>query len=382
MKVPFYGKDFRLGILGGGQLGKMLIQQAQNYDLKISVLDPSADAPCAGIAHHFVQGRFDDFDTVYAFGKEVDLLTIEIEHVNLDALEKLASEGVSVYPSPSVLRVVQDKGLQKQFYRIHGIDTAPFVLVENVDEIKEHRSDFPFMQKLRKGGYDGRGVQALRTDEDMYAAMPGPSVLEKFVDFEKEISVIVARNTKGEIRTFPAVDMLFNAEANLVEHLFSPASLTPELEQKASDLAVKVAKALDLTGILAVEMFVTKNGNLLVNEVAPRPHNSGHQTIEGNVNSQYEQHLRAILGLPLGDTAVVRPTVMVNLLGEKGFSGPVKYDGLEEVLSWPGVYVHLYGKTETRPFRKMGHVTIAAQTLDQAKELAKKVAKTLKVISI
>jgi 5-(carboxyamino)imidazole ribonucleotide synthase len=382
MKFPFYGKDFRLGILGGGQLGKMLIQQAQNYDVKISVLDPSADAPCAGSAHKFVQGRFDDFETVYAFGKEVDLLTIEIEHVNLDALEKLVSEGVAVHPSPSVLRIVQDKGLQKQFYRIHGIDTAPFVLVENVEEIKEHRSDFPFMQKLRKGGYDGRGVQALRSDEDIYAAMPGPSVLEKFVDFEKEISVIVARNTAGEIKTFPAVDMLFNAEANLVEYLFSPASLTPELQEKASDLAIKVAKALDLTGVLAVEMFLTKNGNLLVNEVAPRPHNSGHQTIEGNVNSQYEQHLRAILGLPLGDTSIIRPTVMVNLLGEKGFSGPVKYDGLEEVLAWPGVYVHLYGKTETRPFRKMGHVTIAAQSLDQAKELAKKVAQTLKVISI
>ncbi|MDZ4751424.1 MAG: 5-(carboxyamino)imidazole ribonucleotide synthase [Flavobacteriales bacterium] len=381
MASNFYGRDFRLGILGGGQLGKMLIQQALNYDLKIHVLDPSPEAPCSGIAHSFTVGRFDDYETVYEFGKNLDLLTIEIEHVNLEALNKLVQEGVEVHPHPSVLRVVQDKGLQKQFYRIHGIDTAPFVLVENVDEIKQHRNDFPFMQKLRKGGYDGRGVQALKTDEDLYAAMPGPSVLEKFVDFEKEISVIVARSPKGEMKTFPAVDMVFNSEANLVEFLYSPSSITPKLETKARELACKVAEAIGLTGVLAVEMFVTKTGGLLVNEVAPRPHNSGHQTIEGNVSSQYEQHLRAILNLPLGDTSIIRPTVMVNLLGEKGFSGPVKYEGIEKVLMWPGVHVHLYGKSETKPFRKMGHVTVASDELSQAKALALKVQKTLRVIS-
>ncbi|MEY3399062.1 MAG: hypothetical protein RL220_1656 [Bacteroidota bacterium] len=381
MKKPFYSHDFRLGILGGGQLGRMLIQQALNYDISIDVLDPSPNAPCAGIAHHFEVGDFADYDAVLHFGRKVDLLTIEIEHVNLEAMLKLEEEGIEIHPRPSLLKTVQDKGLQKQFFRLNGIDTAPFVLVNDETEIAQHADKFPVMQKLRKGGYDGKGVQPIRTSEDIALALKGPSVLEQMIHFDKEISVIVARNASGDMATFPVVEMEFNPEANLVEFLFCPADIAPETAAAADRLARKVAEAIDLTGVLAVEMFLTKEGQVLVNEIAPRPHNSGHQTIEGNVSSQYDMHLRAMLNLPLGDTSVTRPSVMVNLLGEKGFSGPVRYEGIEEVMSWPGVYVHLYGKAETKPFRKMGHVTITAPGLDEARSLARRVKDTLKVVS-
>ena len=380
MSKKFYS-DLKLGVLGGGQLGRMLIQDALNFNLNISILDPDPQAPCKNIASEFKVGNLLDFDTVYAFGKKMDMLTIEIEHVNVDALEALEKEGVKIFPQPSVLRIVQDKGLQKKFYRENGIATADYFLVENKNDISNFTSHFPFMQKLRKGGYDGKGVTKLHDTSNFDHAFDAPSVLEKFVDFEKEISVIVARNSNGEIKTYPLVELDFNPEANLVEFLFSPANVSAHIEELASKIAVNVAESLKIVGILAVEMFLTKNGEILVNEIAPRPHNSGHQTIEANYTSQYEQHLRAILNLPLGATTISSAAVMVNLLGEKEYSGSVIYSGLEEVLAMGGVKLHLYGKTTTKPFRKMGHITILGKTLSEAKEKATIVKEKLKAIS-
>lgn len=371
--------NLKLGVLGGGQLGRMLIQDAISLNIPVHTLDPDADAPCKAVSHTFTHGSLQDFDTVYAFGKKADVLTIEIEHVNVDALEKLEAEGLPVYPQPAVLRIIQDKGLQKEFYRANNIPTAPFEIVSSKAEIAQHAASFPFMQKLRKGGYDGKGVTPLVDPANLSTAFDAPSVLEKFVDFEKELAVIVARNTKGEVKSFPVVDMEFNPEANLVEFLFAPAQISAAVEAEAQRIACEIAEKLGIVGLLAVELFLTRDGQVLVNEIAPRPHNSGHQTIEGNITSQYEQHLRAIFGLPLGDTAIVQPSVMVNLLGEKGFEGTAVYEGIEAVLREPGVYIHLYGKLMTKPFRKMGHVTITASTLDEARQRAHFVKNTLKV---
>jgi 5-(carboxyamino)imidazole ribonucleotide synthase len=380
MSKPFYN-NFKLGVLGGGQLGKMLIQEAVNLNISTYILDPDANAPCKNLCTEFFQGSLKDFDTVYNFGKQVDLLTIEIEHVNVEAMEKLQAEGLQVYPQPEILRMVQDKGLQKQFYRLNKIPTAPFHLVNSKEEIKQFASEFPFFQKLRKEGYDGRGVVRLRDANNLENAFDVPSVLEKLVDFEKEISVIVSRNDKGEVATFPTVELVFNPEANLVEHLFAPANISEETEKQAKEIAVHVIESLKMVGLLAVEMFLTKTGEILVNEIAPRPHNSGHQTIEGNFTSQYMQHLRAILNLPAGNTDIQTPAVMVNLLGEPGFTGDAVYEGLEEVLAIDGVNIHLYGKTTTKPFRKMGHVTIIDNDLKSAMQKADRVKKILKVKS-
>lgn len=368
-----------MGILGGGQLGRMFIQVATNYDVRVSVLDPSPDAPCSKLAHDFTVGDFADYDTVYRFGQTVDVLTIEIEHVNVDALEALEKEGKTVYPSSRVLRIVKDKGLQKQFYQDNEIPTAPFKLIENASALSEVK--FPIVQKLRTGGYDGKGVVVLRKQDDLLEAFNAPSILEEVIDFEKEISVIIARNASGQIKSFPLVEMEFNPEANLVEFLFSPASVQYSVAQQACALAHRLVEKMDFVGLLAVEMFLDKEGNILVNEIAPRPHNSGHHTIEACVTSQYEQFMRAILNLPLGDTSLVRPAVMINLLGEKGYSGAVHYEDLEEAMKWPGVYVHLYGKSETKPFRKMGHVTVSCVDLEEAKRTARKVMETVKVVT-
>ena len=377
-----FGKDFVLGVLGGGQLGRMLIQEAINLNIHVAVLDPAADAPCADVANTFVQGSFNDYNTVLEFGKKADVITIEIEHVNLDALEELERLGKRVYPTTRALRTIKDKGLQKLFYQENEIPTAPFFLVKNKEEAQELLNEGPFMQKMREGGYDGKGVTPLRNENDLPQAFDAPSVLEKFVDFEKEIAVIVARNEKGETSTFPLVEMEFNPEANLVEFIFSPANVTSTLESEAKDIALQVAEKLKHVGLLAVEMFVTKDGKILVNEIAPRPHNSGHHTIEACYTSQYAQHLRAILNLPLGSTELRSPAVMINLLGEKGFSGPVFYKNMEDVLHTEGAFVHLYGKSETKPFRKMGHITVCDHNLDQAKETAKRLLHLVQVISI
>jgi 5-(carboxyamino)imidazole ribonucleotide synthase len=373
-----YRPKTRLGILGGGQLGRMLIRETINLDVDVHVLDPDPDAPCRHICHSFTQGSFNDYDMVLAFGQQVDVITIEIEHVNVDALEQLESMGKKVFPQPGVIRLIQDKGAQKEFYRQHGIPTPDYRIIE-ANGIGNHTDFLPAFQKLRKGGYDGKGVQSLRSAENLGKAFSEPSVLEKAVDLEKELSVIVSRNAKGEVASFPLVELEFNPKANLVEYLFSPASVSAEVEATAQRIAKEVAKKLGIVGLLAVELFLDREGNVLVNEIAPRPHNSGHQSIEGNITSQFMQHLRAVLGLAPGDTSMLRPSVMVNLLGEEGHTGEARYEGLEEVLSWKGVNVHLYGKRLTKPFRKMGHVTIISETLDEAKATGKKVQATLKV---
>jgi len=376
----FY-QDFKLGILGGGQLGRMLIQACTNFDLHSSVLDKDVNAPCSLLASSFKPGDITDFDTVYAFGKTVDMLTIEIENVNVEALKKLEEEGLTVYPQPAIIDIIKDKRRQKMFYREHGIPTADFVLVDNREAIKQHMDFLPAFNKLGTGGYDGGGVQRIRNAEDIEKGFDAPGLLETLVDFACEISVIAARNSKGEVSVFPAVECVFHPEHNLVDYLFAPSEVSPEIEEKAEKIARQVIESFGLVGLLAVEMFVTRDGEVLVNEVAPRPHNSGHQTINANITSQYEQHLRAILGLPLGATDIILPSAMVNLLGEAGYTGPAKYEGLDDLLAIEGASIFLYGKKETRPQRKMGHVTIVDQNADALKRKVEEVKKVIKVIS-
>lgn len=376
----FYG-ELKLGILGGGQLGRMLIQQAINYNVTIKVLDPDREAPCRKLCDEFVAGSLSDYETVYNFGKKVDMLTIEIEKVNVDALEQLEKEGVLVFPQPRVIRLIQDKGLQKQFFKENDIPTAEFQIISSPEELLNAGISFPYIQKLRRDGYDGRGVYKVADENSLEGAFKEPSLIERWVDFEKEISVIVARNENGDIKTFPLVEMEFNPRANLVEFLISPSTLPFAVQQEAAQIAEKIAADLKITGLLAVEMFLEKNGKIIVNELAPRPHNSGHQTIEGNVVSQFEQHLRAIFNQPLGDTACIHNAIMVNILGSEGYEGPAIYRGIEKVLKMSGVYIHLYGKALTKPFRKMGHVTIVDADRDKAIEKARLVQQTLKVVS-
>ena len=371
----------KIGVLGGGQLGRMMIQSAIDYNLNISVLDPDPNAPCKDLVQNFQVGKLTDYDTVYAFGAGCDLITIEIENVNTEALKALQSEGKSVFPQPEVIALIQDKRKQKVFYKANRIPTADFVLTENAADVRQHVDFLPAVNKLGKEGYDGRGVQIIRTATDLDQAFDKPGLLERLVPFEKELSVVVAKNEQGEIRTFPVVECSYHPSKNLVEFLFSPADISVEIEEKARKLAEDVIEKLGMIGLLAVEMFLTKEGEVLVNEVAPRTHNSGHQTIEGNVTSQFEQHIRAIMGLPLGNTALTRPSAMVNLLGEEGYTGHALYKGLEEVLGMDDVHVHLYGKKETKPFRKMGHVTLGDQSVEALKQKAQQVKGILKVIA-
>ena len=359
----------------------MLIQSAIDFNLELSVLDPDENAPCRAIAHHFVQGDFKDFETVLNFGRTCQLVTIEIENVNTQALKQLSSEGVVVWPQPEVIELIQDKRVQKQFYQSRNLPTSEFQLVSDQKEALDHVGMLPAFFKLGKAGYDGRGVQRITTEDDLNNLLNGPGLLEKLVDYEKEISVIVARNQRGEMATFPTVELVFNPEHHLVEFLFSPARITKEQEKKAQDLACSVIGELNMVGLLAVEMFIDKSGDILINEIAPRPHNSGHHTIEGNITSQYEQLLRAILNWPLGSTMSRSNSAMVNLLGSPGYEGPAIYQGLEEILDLEGVHVHLYGKHVTKPFRKMGHVTISETNSDSLIQKAQFVKEKLKVIS-
>ena len=370
-----------LGILGGGQLGRMLIQAAMNFDLRIHVMDPDADAPCKSCCDEFTWGPITDADAVYRFGKRVDILTIEIENVNVDALDRLRAEGIAVYPQPEVIRTIQDKGAQKLFLKKHKIPTAEFELLENKNELEAFTGFFPLVQKLRTTGYDGRGVAMIKSRAELSKGFDAPSVVERLIAFDKELSVIVARSRSGEVRVYPSIEMIFHPGANLVEYLLSPARVSAAVERKAEAIALDVANALDIVGLAAVEMFVTPAGDVLVNEIAPRPHNSGHHTIEGNVTSQFEQHLRAILNMPLGSTAITSPAVMVNLLGEEGHAGPVRYQGMEKVLAIEGAALHLYGKAQTKPFRKMGHVTITGGDVGSIMKTAETVKQQFRVIT-
>lgn len=375
----------KVGMLGGGQLGKMMALAAHNWDLTTWALDTAKDFPAGPVVSHFVEGNFKDFDDVYAFGKQVDVLTIEIEHVNTEALHKLEAEAVKIHPCPSALDIIKDKGKQKIFYRKHTLPTSPFALYENGATIHTAISDgklkYPFVQKSREAGYDGKGVAVIKSEADLVLLMDTPSMVEDMVDIGVEIAVVVARNEQGEVKAFPPVAMEFNPVANLVEFLVCPAGLDEKIAKQAEELAIATIEDYGICGLLAVEMFLSKSGELLINEVAPRPHNSGHHTIDSCYTSQYQQHLRGILNLPLGSTKMKTASVMVNLLGEPGHTGPAKYDGLEKCMAMEGVKIHLYGKATTKPFRKMGHVTVMAEDLEMAKEKARKVKEILKVVT-
>ncbi len=381
MKNKWYGKSFQLGMIGGGQLGRMFIQDAINFDVHVHALDPDPEAPCKSMASSFTVGSLNDYDTVLQFGSDKDVITVEIENVNVDALEELEKRGKKVFPQPRVLRIIQDKGLQKEFYFQNGIPTADYYLVENETEIEAYIDQFPFMQKLRKGGYDGKGVQPLRNQADLQNCFNAPCVLEKMVPFKKELSVIVARNESGQTAVYPTVECEFNPVANLVEFLFSPASVEESVELKAQQIAIDIIDKLGMVGLLAVEFFLLENGELLVNEIAPRPHNSGHHTIECNITSQFEQHMRAVLDLPLGSTKMIQCGVMINLLGTEGYEGSAIYEGLEDIIAIEGVKVHLYGKETTKSFRKMGHITIGNHSIETAKTIALQIQKMIRIIA-
>lgn len=375
----------KIGILGGGQLGLMLIQAGIDWNLVIHCLDPDPQASCKDICTQFTVGSLTDYDTVYQFGQGVDVLTIEIEKVNVEALEALEREGKRVYPQPSVIRQIQDKRTQKQFYRDHNLPTADFVLTNDRADVArlvaEQPDLLPAFHKLGRDGYDGRGVQRIATSANADKAFDAPGVLEKAVDFEKELAVIVARNASGEVRTFPTVEMVFHPELNLVEYLFAPAAISAQVEEQAQTIARQVADAYGIVGLLAVELFLDKQDNVLINEVAPRPHNSGHHTIRANRTSQFEQHWRAILDLPLGDTTAHGPAAMVNLLGEPGHTGPAHYEGLGTLLAMPGVSPFFYGKAQTRPGRKMGHITILDSSLAALREKAETAKNSIRVMA-
>ncbi len=375
----------KIGILGGGQLGKMICQAGSKLSLDIHILENDLQCPASAVCPSITLGDITNYDDVLRFGEQMDIITIEIENVHVEALEALEKMGKKVYPQPAALKIIKDKGKQKMFYEGGGFPASEFELypaVANIlEDVETSKLNIPFVQKLRTEGYDGKGVHVVRTTADLSGLLQGPSIAEEMVEIEKEIAVIVARNNSGMVRTFPVTEMQFHPTANLVEFLFSPSSLSLTQEAEAKSLAVRIANKLDIVGLLAVEMFLDSSGKLLINEVAPRPHNSGHHSIEACVTSQYEMHLRAILDLPLSSTELIRPAVMVNILGEPGYSGPAVYAELEACLAMDGVYPHLYGKKETKPFRKMGHVTVVDADLGIAIEKAKLVQKTLKVVS-
>ena len=383
--MNYFSSDFKLGILGGGQLGKMLLAETRKFDIQTYILDPSAEAPSRFGATEFFIGNLMDYDTVYEFGKKVDALTIEIENVNLDALDQLEAEGLAVYPSPKTLRLIQNKGVQKDFYVQNNIPTSKFERFQDLENLKSSVTssgvDMPFVWKCAQFGYDGNGVKIVRTATDLENLPNVECIAEEMVPFKNELAVIVARSVSGEVKTYPVVEMEFHPEANQVEYVICPARIDEKVAQKATAVALQVSEAYNHVGLLAVEMFQTENDEILVNEVAPRPHNSGHYSIEASYTSQFENHLRAILNLPLGNTASKVAGIMVNLVGEEGYSGNVVYENIEKIMAIDGVTPHIYGKRETRPFRKMGHVTIVNEDMNEARRIAEEVKNTIKVIS-
>lgn len=383
--MNYFSSDFKLGILGGGQLGKMILAETRKFDIQTYVLDPSDEAPSRFGSHAFYKGSLMDFDTVYQFGQLVDLLTIEIENVNLDALDQLEAEGLPVFPSPKTLRLIQNKGKQKDFYVANHIPTSPhqrFVDLKALrDAVTSSAVEMPFVWKSAQFGYDGNGVKIVRSTLDLINLPDVECIAEEMVPFKNELAVIVARSVSGAIKTYPVVEMEFHPEANQVEYVICPARIDEKVAQKATDIALKVSEAFNHVGLLAVEMFQTADDEILVNEVAPRPHNSGHYSIEASYTSQFENHLRAILNLPLGNTNSKVAGIMVNLVGEEGFSGPVVYENIEKIMAIDGVTPHIYGKRETRPFRKMGHVTIVNEDMTEARRIAEEVKNSIRVIS-
>ena len=381
--MNYFSSDFKLGILGGGQLGKMLLAETRKFDIQTYVIDSSKEAPCQFGATKFFIGDLMDFDAIYQFGKKVNLLTIEIENVNLDALDKLETEGLAVYPSPKTLRLIQNKGVQKDFYLENNIPTSGFKRFKNLKDLKIEFANLqlPFVWKCAQFGYDGNGVKIVRTIEDIESLPDVECIAEEMVPFKNELAVIVVRSVSGEVKTYPVVEMEFHPEANQVEYVICPARIDEKVAQKATEIALKVSEAFHHVGLLAVELFQTEDDEILVNEVAPRPHNSGHYSIEASYTSQFENHLRAILNLPLGNTASKVAGIMVNLVGAAGFSGQVVYENIEKIMAIDGVTPHIYGKRETRPFRKMGHVTIVNENMAEARKIAEEVKNSIRVIS-
>ncbi|KGT08750.1 5-(carboxyamino)imidazole ribonucleotide synthase [Elizabethkingia anophelis] len=367
----------KIGILGGGQLGRMLIQSALKYDDEFYTLDPAADAPCHNISY-FTQGNFNDYQTVLDFGKDKDVVTIEIEHVNADALETLESQAVKVVPNSRIIKIIQQKILQKEFYKENNIPSPDFQTVQNKSEIN---FPLPFVQKMNTGGYDGKGVQVIRTEEDLQRLWDAPSVLESLVDIDKELAVIVAKNENGETKTFPVTEMVADPKLNLLDFNICPTTLTEDIQYQISAITDKFLAAINSAGLFAIELFLDKEGKVWVNETAPRLHNSGHQSQEGNTNSQFEQMYRVVKNLPLADTDAVTFSGMLNLVGAEGFSGKVVYAGLDEVLKLPKTYIHLYGKTETKPGRKMGHINVLADSREELMEKLVKIKEMVQVIA-
>jgi 5-(carboxyamino)imidazole ribonucleotide synthase len=381
----YFSSNFKLGILGGGQLGKMLLYETRKFDIHTNVLEASNDAPCRISCDEFVLGSLMDFDAVYNFGKQVDVLTIEIENVNIKALEKLEDEGIKVYPPTKALKIIQNKATQKLFYTDNGIPTAEFsrfaYASEIEDSIENGGLEFPFVWKAAQFGYDGQGVKVVRTMDDVKGLPSEECIAEKMIPFKNELAVIVVRNPTGQVVTYPVVEMEFHPEANQVEYVICPARIDEAVAKKAKEIALKVSEKIGHIGILAIEMFQTQDDEILVNEVAPRPHNSGHYSIEASYTNQFEQHIRAILDLPLGRTDSKVAGIMVNLVGAEGHTGDVVYENIEKIMAMDGVTPHIYGKKQTRPFRKMGHVTIVNEDINEARKIAQEVKELIKVIS-
>ena len=377
--------DLNLGILGGGQLGKMLCLAASNWDLNTIVLDPSEDCPSSTTCSEFIRGNFREYHDVAKLLGKVDIATIEIEHVNVEALEFLEEDGVDVRPSPEIISIIKDKGLQKTFYEKNNLPTSNFTVCNSKDQVlekvKNGRIKLPFVQKQCRGGYDGRGVHIVDSEYKLERLLDGRCIIEDLVDIDKELSVIVAQNKLGEVKCFSPVEMVFNYDANLVDYLISPADISDNLSREAEDIAIETIQLFRLYGILTVEMFLTSDNKLLINEVAPRPHNSGHHTIESCITSQYEQHLRSLLDLPLGNTDIKVPSVMLNILGSQGYEGFALYDGLDDCLKVEGASIHIYGKKVTKPFRKMGHVTILDKSIKSALDKANYIKQNLRVVA-
>ena len=384
-QMNYFSSEFKLGILGGGQLGKMLLFDTRKFDIQTYVLDPSDEAPCKIACDKFFKGDLMDFETVYNFGKLVDVLTFEIELVNLEALVKLEAEGLKVYPSPKTLKLIQNKGVQKDFYTAHAIPTANYKRFKNIKSlvvaILESKIELPFVWKCTEFGYDGNGVKVIRQVSDLDNLANVECIAEEMIPFKNELAVIVCRSPSGEIKTYPVVEMEFHPEANQVEYVICPARIDAKVAEKAREIALTVSEKFNHVGLLAVEMFQTEDDEIIVNEVAPRPHNSGHYSIEASYTSQFENHLRAILNLPLGNTESKVAGIMVNLAGAEGYSGDVIYENIEKIMSWNGVTPHIYGKKQTRPFRKMGHVTIVNSDIVEARKIAEDVKNSIRVIS-
>ena len=372
----------KIGILGGGQLGRMLLQAAANYPVETFVLENDPECPAAHLCHHFTRGDIKNFEDVYRFGKGVDAITIEIENVNVEALEKLETEGIKIYPRPSVLKTIKSKILQKEYYRSNDIPTAAFVITNNINELRLQQDFLPAVHKVGEGGYDGRGVRIIKTKDEIEKGFDTPSVLEKFIPIHKEIAQMVAINDKGETALYPPVEMIFDPRLNLLDFQFCPAEIETRILWKVEAIALSVVRNFKSPGIFAVEMLIDKNGDVFVNETAPRVHNSGHHTIEAHYSSQFDMLWRMMLNYPLGNTEHILPSAMVNLVGDDGFSGKVKYEGLDEVLKTENAFVHIYGKKETKPGRKMGHVTIMSRDKQDLLHKANKIKRSIAVKSV